>query len=302
MLSTVVQLVKSSVRGWRDAGQETIWAVRECLRPLSRLTVNSRNRHTLASNRELMRALVTVLKRWDAVGDMPREARVEEASLAVLLITRLLNVKDEKEASPLSRDVAEEVGHADASSFSMCSLTASSAAKKRSLNCATSTLSREDTGDMLHALVEEAEEMALSTPSLREDTLASSQTLVERPDEAAPSDSLQSSLSESYSNHDATPSAPGASISMQNPTGAQADVCASSPAARTVQCKGKLGGWRARSGNVLDASSLLRKARAGHLLLRISLRKFLAQSALSLREYLSQSALALTIVCSAALV
>jgi len=93
VLETVVQLSHSSVLGKRGEGTP-IWAVRECLRPLVRLTVNTKNRRYLAGSDHLLRVLANFLKCRTGRGTVS-VAVDEEVVLAVIALSRLMECDSE---------------------------------------------------------------------------------------------------------------------------------------------------------------------------------------------------------------
>ena len=133
VLQTVVHLSTCSVAGRRGEGQAPIWAVRECLRPLVRLTVNVKNRASLANTDRALKVMATLLKRRaPAPSDVPtRNDLDEEVALSVIALARLvdydLHLADDSACMPSSssssssrgeqhaqgRRVKEERGDAD---------------------------------------------------------------------------------------------------------------------------------------------------------------------------------------------
>mmetsp|Transcript_120813 Transcript_120813/g.180482 ORF Transcript_120813/g.180482 Transcript_120813/m.180482 type:complete len:230 (-) Transcript_120813:192-881(-) len=111
VLRSVVQLVKFAIKGKRGKGRETIWAIRECLRPLARISVNAHNRAVLAHDALVHKITIRVLlaarpfvssaaaSSASAASPGERAPRVtasadqeESAGLALLLLSRILNV------------------------------------------------------------------------------------------------------------------------------------------------------------------------------------------------------------------
>ncbi|EKX37360.1 hypothetical protein GUITHDRAFT_116473 [Guillardia theta CCMP2712] len=84
VLTTVVRL-----------GQDVIWAVRECLKPLVRISSNISNRKHMVSHRETSRVFTRLLKRW-LNQPLTRHQNLvgidEEVALTIILIGRMLEV------------------------------------------------------------------------------------------------------------------------------------------------------------------------------------------------------------------
>eukprot|EP00960_Hanusia_phi_P065432 766090-Hanusia_phi.AAC.6 len=74
-------------------GQDVIWAVRECLKPLVRISLNLSNRRHMVNHRETSRVFTRLLKRW-LNQPLTRHQNLvgidEEVALTVILIGRML--------------------------------------------------------------------------------------------------------------------------------------------------------------------------------------------------------------------
>ena len=101
VLASVVHLSACSVLGRRGEGQAPIWAVRECLRPLVRLTVNESNRACLARSDEALRVLIILVKRRTPRGGPPTDVE-EEVALALIALARLLECDIRVHRMPVS--------------------------------------------------------------------------------------------------------------------------------------------------------------------------------------------------------